>query len=104
MGLVSKIVKMKWNPKNKKHFESLGYTYTKTGDEFEVKVEDLPKNSKAKVECSCDCCGKPLIWIYRDYNKCVKEDGKTYCRGCASKLYGTKKVTKTKSKKRKIAL
>ena len=101
MGLVTKTVKVKWTNYIKKHYESLGYIYTKNNNEFEVKVEDLPKNSKTKVECSCDCCGKPLIWIYRDYNKCVKEDGKTYCRGCAIKLYGKTKEIKTKSKNRK---
>ena len=101
MGLVNKPIKMKWNPANKKHFESLGYIYTKIGDEFEAKVEDLSKGSHVKVDCLCDCCGEPLIWTYCDYNKCVKEDGKTYCNKCASKLYGAKKATKTKSKNRK---
>ena len=89
---------MKWNPKNKKRYEFLGYVYTKIGDEFEVKVEDLAKNSHAKVDCFCDNCKKPLPWDYQDYNKYVKEDGKTYCRGCAAKLYGVENTRKTRLK------
>ena len=56
MGLISKTVKIKWSPRTKKHYEELGYIYTKIGDEFEVKVEDLTKGSNEKVECFCDNC------------------------------------------------
>ena len=101
MGLVNKPVKVKWHPKTKKHYESLGYIFTKYGDEFEVKIEDLTEGSKTKVGCSCDCCGEPLVREYRVYNKCIKEDGKTYCNKCARKLYGTKKMKKTKLKNSK---
>ena len=98
MGLVSKVVKIKWNSKIKKYYESLGYIFTKMGDEFEVKVKDLTKGSNVKVDCLCDCCGELLIWKYQDYNKCVKKDGKTYCKGCADKLYKGENVRKTKLK------
>ena len=97
LGLVSKTVKVKWHPSNKKHFESLGYVYTKMGNEFEVRVEDLIEGSHVKVDCLCDNCKKPLIWKYCKYiihNK----NGKTYCQKCATKLYGTKKMKKTKLK------
>ena len=98
MGLKTKTVKLKWSPSNKKHYESLGYVYTKIGDEFEVKVEDLTKGSQAKIECSCDNCKKPLIWEYSAYIKYVKENEKTYCRNCAKKLYGGEKARKTRLK------
>lgn len=98
MGLISKVVKMKWNPRNKKYYESLGYTYTKMGDEFEAKVENLLKNSNVKVDCFCNNCKKPLPLRYQDYNKQVKEDGKTYCKRCTSKLYGGENSRKTKLK------
>ena len=41
MGLIIKTVKIKWNSRIKKHYEELGYVYTKMGEEFEVKIEDL---------------------------------------------------------------
>ena len=90
-------VKVKWNPSNKKYYEELGYTYTKMGEEFEVKVEDLTKSSKVEVLCCCDSCNKELKWKYQSYNKYVKEEGKTYCRKCAMKLYGIEHYRKSRS-------
>ena len=94
--LITKIVKTKWSPRNKKYYESLGYIFTKFGYEFEVKIENLTEGSHVEVRCFCDCCGEPLIWKYQDYNKSVKEDGKTYWKKCASKLYGGENSRKTK--------
>ena len=101
MGLITKTVKMKWNSANKKHYEALGYIFTRMGDEFEIDINDLTKGSNVKVEGFCNNCKKSLIWEYRIYNKCVKEDGKTYCRECANKLYGAENTRKTKLKKGK---
>ena len=86
MGLISKTVNVKWHGKTRNYYESLGYVYTKNGDEFEAKVEDIPKGSHVKVNCKCDGCGKDLIWKYRDYYKCAKENGHTYCNSCSKKL------------------
>ena len=101
MGLVSKTAKAKWHSTNKKHYESLGYIFTEYGDEFEVRVEDLTKGSHIEVECFCDNCKKDLYWTYSIYNKYVKEDGKTYCRECAIKLYGGENISKTRLKNSK---
>ena len=80
MGLVSKTAKVKWNPTIKKYYESLGYLYTKMGEEFEVNIDDLLKSSHVKGWCICDNCGCDLMPAYDNYNKTVKEDGKTYCQ------------------------
>lgn len=102
MGLITKTVKVKWNQKTKKHYEELGYVYTKIGEEFEVKVRDLPKGSIAKVQCICDSCGEMLpLWTYQSYNRSVKEEGKTYCNKCAKKLYGVENTRKTRLQKSK---
>ena len=99
MGLINKTVKIKWNSRIKKHYEELGYTYTKMGEEFEVKVEDLTKGSHVKIECICDNCGQLILsWKYQDYIKYVKENGETYCNKCAMKLYGTENYKKTRLK------
>ena len=87
MGLITKTVIMKWHYKNKEHYISKGYLFTKIGDEFEVKVEDLTNNSNIKVNVKCDSedCNnpylKPIHW--QTYLKCVKNDGKYYCHKCA---------------------
>ena len=87
MGLITKTVKVKWGARNKNHFENLGYVYTKMGDEFEVKIDDLSKGSHIKVKCICDECGDDLSWQYRDYIRCVKDNGKTYCKKCGINSY-----------------
>lgn len=51
-------VKVKWNGVNIKHYESLGYVFTKTGEEFEVDIKHLTKGSKTIVLASCDWCDK----------------------------------------------
>ena len=92
MGLITRYVKVKWHGNNKKHYEELGYIFTKIGDEFKIKVEDLPKGSHIKVDCECDGCGKKLNIIYKNYNKTKKEEGETYCKDCASKFYGGENI------------
>ena len=79
--LITKTIKIKWHGKTRKHYESLGYKFTKIGDEFEVKVEHLTKGSHAIVEWECDGenCNEIIYGEYKTYLKCVKEDGNIYC-------------------------
>ena len=102
MGLITpQKVKIKWHQTNKRHYEKLGYVFTKWGDEFEVKVEDLTKGSKVRVECICDNCKCNLKPYFNDYNKIIREDKKTYCNNCAKKIYGVKNANETKLKNSK---
>ena len=96
--LISKTVKVKWNPSVKKYYISLGYKYTKMKDEFEVRVDDLPQSSRTKVTIQCDKCGTKREWTYQDYNKYVKENGKTYCKKCSIILFGKQKEKNTRLK------
>lgn len=102
MGLISKTAKVKWNGSSRNWYESKGYVFTKTGDEFEVRVQDLKYSSKALVDVQCDCedCTTPIIKpvVWRNYLKCVKEDGKYYCRKCSNKLFAHKTANKNKLK------
>lgn len=87
--LLTKIIKVKWNPMNKKQYESKGYVFTKYKDEFDVKVEDLSDGCNEEVEVQCDECGKVLRNIkWNAYKKYAKKDEKYYCNKCAIKLYG----------------
>ena len=67
MLIPNQMVKVKWCPKNKKYYENLGYEYTKIGEEFDVKIEDLTKGSKALVKVKCDYCGKIINRRYLNY-------------------------------------
>lgn len=52
--LLTKTVKANWNARNKEKYVSLGYTFTKMKDEFDVNVNDLAPYSKAKIKVVCD--------------------------------------------------
>ena len=96
--LLTKVINVKWNSKTKKWFENKGYIYTKIGDEFEVKVEDLSDGSGMKVEVKCDNCEKVSKITWADYKTFVKNNKKTYCRKCSIQMYGTKNSNKTRLK------
>lgn len=94
--LVTKTAKIKWNSKTKKWYEDKGYKFTKIGDEFEIKIEDLTSGSHLSVEVECDECGKLLNVKWQNYNRFVKDDGNYYCSDCSRRLFGTKKMRNTK--------
>ena len=101
MGLIIEKIRIKWHPSNKKHFESLGYKWTKKGEEFEVWSNELSKGSNIIVRGICDECGKNLTWAYKDYIKYLKDEGRIYCRECSNRLFGKEKELKTKLSKTK---
>ena len=74
--LLTKRLKIKWFPANKKHYVSLGYKFTNYGDEFEIDVNDLSKGSSQEVEIQCDYCGRKRNIIWKDY---LQLRGDTYC-------------------------
>lgn len=93
MLLTEKVIQ-KWNGKTKQYYIDKGYIFTKMGDEFEVKVEDLTKGSNVLIEVKCDCedCKNPYLKPikYSDYVKCVRDDGKYYCIKCVHGLQKSK--------------
>lgn len=97
--LISKNTITEWNGTTRKWYEEKGYIFTKWGNKFEVKVEDLMDSSHAIVNIKCDGCGEDLIGIiWRNYKRTVKEDGKYYCHKCSTNLFGGEKTRKTKLK------
>lgn len=85
MGIISKEVELKWASKNKKWYESKGYTYTKYNEKFIVDIKDISNGSNAKVLVKCDICGKEKRMTYATYYKYNKE-GIYHCHQCALKL------------------
>ena len=82
--LLSEDTVIKWNSKNKRYYENLGYTYTKMRDEFAVRIEDLTEGSAALVEVLCDYCGKTYTVSWRKYLEIHRrsEIDKDCCKSC----------------------
>ena len=51
--ILTKELDIKWAPSSKKHYEEKGYKFTKLGDLFTIKVEDLTKSSHHKIYRHC---------------------------------------------------
>lgn len=85
MLLENQIIFVKWNPKNKKYYEDLGYIFTKKGEAFQVDIKDLSKGSKAMVKVQCDYCKKIVNKTYGTYLKQHHEEFGDACSGCQTK-------------------
>ena len=92
MGLITKKVKVRWHVNNRKHYEKIGYVFTKYGDVFYADILDLPKCSKIIIKYECDNCGRIFKCSYAAYNRNKKEDGKKYCSDCSRKLFSIAKL------------
>lgn len=75
---------VKWNSNNIKWYESLGYKFTRKGDEFEVKTDELPKNSKLVMDLICDYCSEEYQKTYKAYFRSKNNDyvGTDCCQTC----------------------
>ena len=83
MLLPNQLTKMRWHSRNKDYYTNRGYVYTKMGDEFDVRVEDLPPQSHAWVLVQCDYCGVVSKTKYQAYtnntqNSCHDADCKSF--------------------------
>ena len=92
MGLITKKVKVRWHVNNRKHYEKIGYVFTKYGEVFYADILDLPKCSKIIIKYECDNCGRIFKCSYAAYNRNKKEDGKKYCSDCSRKLFSIAKL------------
>ena len=78
-------IKIKWNNGTKKHYENLGYKFTKLHDEFEITANDLTPKSKENVVVYCDDCGKQMDKSFFQYNRIIEQQGEYNCKACATK-------------------
>ena len=72
---------------SRKHYENLGYTYTKKDEEFQVLATELTNGSNIVVEFNCDYCG---VQNYKKFNNLMtarRAIPKDSCQLCASKKH-----------------
>ena len=98
--LLDEYVEIRWNPNNIKYYQSKGYKFTKKGDLFLVKIEDLSNSSSVRVRVKCDynkegCKGVSYV-RWADYIKIHK--GNTINKDCCN----NRKCSDTKTKESNI--
>lgn len=100
---------VRWHYKNKEYYENKGYKFTKFGDFFEVKAEDLYAETHQEVEVQCDVCGKIMRRSFRLYlrehdaefgDTCMKCDKEKKIR-TNKKKFGTEWALQTEDSKQK---
>ncbi|PGZ96940.1 hypothetical protein COE51_16345 [Bacillus pseudomycoides] len=79
-------MQIKVSKQNVRRYNSLGYKCS-VGDEISVKIEDLPLNSKIKIEIVCDYCENTFLRSYCNHNKQSKTNkiNKDCCKHCIGK-------------------
>lgn len=92
MLIENQMVQMVWGASNKKMYIQKGYKFTKLGDVFDIKAEDLADGSHIKVQVKCDYCGEVVLVAWRDYLK--YKDDKYACRRCRQRKTSEKNLSK----------
>lgn len=78
--LLQNTVVTRWNPRTKRHYESLGYCYTGMGTTLEVSVWDLRPSSQELVLIECDFCHVQSFKTWYEYK--IKQSKFDACKGC----------------------
>ena len=91
-------IEMIWTNSNKKYYIDKGYSFTKKGNKFYVKAEDLPSGSKFKINAICDVCGKIVNILYCDYIKSINKNNYYSCKNCSCKKAQQNKIKDKKER------
>lgn len=75
---------VKWVRPTKEWYLSKGYIFTKIGDSFTVKAEDLSRGSKQEIVVVCDYCGKEFKKAFCAYIKQRDDKYGDCCFDCKS--------------------
>ena len=80
----NQLIEIKWSKANKAYFIEKGYPFTRIGDIFYVRPEELPRYSGKEIVVICDYCGKEYKVVYKNYITCsLKQNNKTCCKQCS---------------------
>lgn len=80
--ILSDIVETSLHPKTINYYRRLGYI-GHLYDKIYVKVLDLPKNSRVRINVKCDKCSKINYIIYNNYNKQILRQNYYCCHECS---------------------
>ncbi len=80
--ILSETIETSFHPKTIKLYHSLGYI----GNMYEkvtLKVKDLPKNSRVRINVKCDICDSVNYIIYNNYNRQINRQNYYCCHPCS---------------------
>ena len=84
--LLTKIVKVKWNVRIRKYYESKGYKFTKYGDEFDCKIKDLfsenDRKTKVIMKCNNPNCNNVKTVSFGTYIDRLRDNDLYLCSNC----------------------
>ena len=83
--IIDKEIEMIISSSNYRYYKELGYNFTKVKDSILVKIEDLSKGSKVRVNCKCDYCENIINIVYKNYIKQIEKLEKYCCTKCSYK-------------------
>nr|DAF52725.1 MAG TPA: homing endonuclease [Siphoviridae sp. ctqSm5] len=83
-------VQTSWNAYTREHYINKGYTFTKYGDKFEVKIEDLPQESTVTITRVCPNCNNEKVVKYRN----ITRAGHSYCNKCSKSVRMEERMSK----------
>lgn len=72
MAIKEEYLIMKWHNTTKKYYESLGYVFTKYGDELKVFIKHVKSGSHSRITAICDSCGAERSCKMNSYHKLCK--------------------------------
>lgn len=99
MLIPNQLIEVSWHSQSRKHYVDKGYTFTKIGDKFIVKAEDLTKSSTAKIKVKCDYCSKEfsMIWYHYQYD-ILNKHKLCACYNCRHKKRYTNDISQRQEK------
>lgn len=80
-------IQVKWHGRTRKHYEALGYEYTKKDLEFYVCASELSEGSNKVVEYLCDYCGAANNKRFDSLMSARSSIPKDSCKTCAPKKH-----------------
>jgi hypothetical protein len=96
MLILPQRVTVTWNGGNRKHFEYLGYKYTKRGEPIEVDVQELSEGSNYEVQVICDYCQNNFLYPFSKYVRASRNRiQKVACQKSDCKAQLKKEVAET---------
>lgn len=84
--ILDEFVEVSWCPSNKDHYVYLGLVFTKFGDRFKIRPEDLPDNSTVCINLKCNTCNTTYSLGWRVYRA---KKNKHECANCPSRAKKT---------------